>query len=89
MKVIPFVMSALGTNPKGLVEGQEGWKSEDEKRPSKLHDCHTEKSLGGLRIFVVIQTPVKDHQLTLVRKLACSNVDLAVSADHKIKLKKG
>ncbi len=31
---------------------------------------NTEKSLGDLMKLTVTQTPVKDHQLTLVKKLA-------------------
>ena len=38
--VIPIVIGAFGTIPKGLVRGGEkSWKSEDEWRPSKLQHC--------------------------------------------------
>ena len=57
--VIAVVISTLGTIPKGLVKG--------------LKDIinigqNTEKSSGGLRKLAVTQTPMGNHQRTLVWK---------------------
>ena len=69
--VIPIVISALRTIPKGLVKRTERLGN---KRTSGDHPDYsiikisqnTEKSPGDLRRLVVSQTPVKEHQLTLV-----------------------
>ena len=71
--VIPIVIGALGTVTKELVQGLEdlnirGWVV------TLLNYCiiaiglNTEKSAGDLRRLAIAQTPVKDHQLTLIWK---------------------
>ena len=60
-------------SPKGLVRGLEELKLEDKLKPYKLNSIvevgqNTEKCPGDLRIFTVIQTSVKDHQLIQVGK---------------------
>ena len=61
--IIPIVVGAFGTVTKGLL------KSGDDQ-----NDCiiekgqNTEKSPGDLRGIAVIQTPVKNHQQTLMWK---------------------
>ena len=69
--VIPVVIGALRTVPKGLVRELEEIRN---RRTSQDHPNYgivevaqnTEKSPGDLRRLDVTQTPVKDHQLTLV-----------------------
>ena len=67
--VIPTVIGALGTIPKGVVKGQEQLKN---KRTCGDHPNNTalfaisqniEKSRGDLRKLAVTQTSVKNHQL--------------------------
>ena len=57
--VIPIINGALGKILKGLVRGG---------RTETIVEVgqNTENSSGDLRIFAVIQIPVKGHQLTLV-----------------------
>ena len=45
------------------IYGTWKWKS------YQLYDQNSEKSLGGLRRFAVIQTQVRNHQLTLLWKI--------------------
>ena len=71
MKVtfIPIIIGVLGTVTKGL-KGTEGLEN-NETRGDHPNYCiaeigqNTEKSPGDLR-SLVIQTPVKDHQLTMI-----------------------
>ena len=61
--VIPIVTGALGTITKRFVKGLE-----DLEISIVEIGQNTEKSPGDLRRLPVTQTPVKDHQLTLVWK---------------------
>ncbi len=73
MKVmfIPIMIGAFGTVTKGLIKGLEDLGNH---RTSGDHPNYciieisqnTEKSPGDLRRLAVSQTPVKDHQLTLM-----------------------
>ena len=59
--VIPFVVGALGTVPKGLEN------LEIRGRIDTTVICqNTQKSPGDLRRLAVTQTPVKDHKLALM-----------------------
>ena len=67
--VIPIVIGALGTVTKELIKGGLGGRraSGDHPNYSIGENCqNTEKSPGDLRRLAVTQTPVKDHQLTLI-----------------------
>ena len=58
--IIPIVIDAFGTVTKGCT-------SEDHPNNSIIENSqNTEKSPGDLRRLVVTQSPVKDHQLTLM-----------------------
>ena len=63
--VIPIVIDALGTIPKGLVKGLEALEITEQVETMKIGQ-NTEKSPGDLRKFAVTQTPVRNHQLMLV-----------------------
>ena len=71
VKVVVIVIAALGTVTKRLVQGQEDFR---DKSTSWDHPKYiiikigqnTEKSSGDLKRFAVPQTPVRNHQLTLV-----------------------
>ena len=68
MKVtnIPFVIGALGTITKGLVQGQEGLDIRGRDPPDyciiKIGQ-NIEKSPGYLRRLAVAQTPVKKYRI--------------------------
>ena len=70
MTVIPVVIDALETDPKGLVKGI--WKLGN--KTGEDHPIYSiikigeniEKSRGDLWRLVITQTSVEDHQLTLV-----------------------
>ena len=59
VKVIPIVIGSLGTVNKGLQYGLEGLKI------SIVEIGQNIKNTGDLR-FAVTQTPVENHQLTLM-----------------------
>ena len=71
MTVIANVITALGTTHKNFVKGREDLEN---KWTSSEHPNYciikigqtTEKSIGDLKRLVVIQTPVRHYQLTLV-----------------------
>ena len=71
MTIIPIVIGAFGTVTKGLLKSLGGFGS---WRPSGDHPNNiivengqnTEKIPGELRRLAVTQSPVKDHQLTLI-----------------------
>ena len=67
--IIPIVIDVFGRVTKGLLKGLEdlevGGRVET-KNSITENGQNTEKSPGDLRIRAVTQTPVKDHQLTLV-----------------------
>ena len=61
-----------------LIKGPGGlgrcWPSGDQPNSGIIEDGqNTEKSPGDLRRFDVAQSPVKDHQLTLMWKTLMSN----------------
>ena len=68
--VIPVVIRALGTIPKGLIKKLE--ELEDEQRHPNYSVVNigqdTGKTSGDLRKLAVAQTLVKDHQFTPMRK---------------------
>ena len=69
--IIPIVIGAFGTVTKGLLKGLEdlevGRTSGDHPNYYIIENGqNTEKSPGGLRRLAVTQTPVKNHQLTLM-----------------------
>ena len=69
--IIPIVIGAFGTVTKGQFKGTGGfgsWRtSGDHPNYSIIENGqNTEKSPIDLRRLAVIQTPVKDHQLTLM-----------------------
>ena len=69
--VIPIVIGALGTVQRMIGKGAENignWKTNRDNPNYNIVEIYqnTEKSPGNLRRFAVSQTPVKDHQLTLV-----------------------
>ena len=62
---MPIVISALGTIDKGLVKELGG----DHPKYSIIKiGKNTEKGPGELGRFAVTQTPMRNHQLTLVCK---------------------
>ena len=71
--IVPIVIGALGTITKGLLKGLEDLKLEDGRDyPNdsiSKNDQNPERSPGDLRRLAVSQTPVRNHQLTLMWKL--------------------
>ena len=79
MKVtfIPIVIGAFGTVTKGLLKGLEDLEvlktSGDHPNYSIIENTqNTEKSPRDTRRLAVTQTPVKNHQLTLMWKILMS-----------------
>ena len=71
--IVPIVIGALGTITKELLkslEDLENWRTGgDYPNDSIVEDGqNTETSPGDLRRLAVTQTPVKNHQLTLMWK---------------------
>ena len=69
--IIPILTGAFGTVTKGLLKGigrfGSWWVSGNYPNYSIIENGqNTEKSTGNLRKLAVAQTPVKDHQLTLI-----------------------
>ena len=70
--IIPIVIGAFGMVTKGLLKGLEdlevGSRVETIQTTNSIieNGQNTEKSLGDLRRLAVTQSPVKDHQLTLM-----------------------
>ena len=63
----PIVIGAFGTVTKGLLKGLGGWRTSGDHTNYIIENGqNTEKSAGDLRRLAVTQTPVKDHQLTLM-----------------------
>ena len=56
--IVPIVIGALGAITKGLLKGLEDSIAKNGQNP--------ETSPGDLRRLTVTQTPVKNHQLTLM-----------------------
>ena len=79
MKVtmIPIVVGTFGTvtkvSLKGLEDLEVGGRWGDHSNDSIIENGqNTEKSPGDLMRLAVTQTPVEDHQLTLMRKTLMS-----------------
>ena len=74
MKVttIPIVIGAFGTVTKVLLKGLEdmvvGGRMETIQTIALLRTARILKSPGDLKRVAVTETPVKDHQQTLMRK---------------------
>ena len=71
--IVPIVIGTFGTVTKGLLKGLEdsgSWRtSGDHPNDSIIEDGqNTEKSPGDLRWLAVTQTPVKNHQRSLMWK---------------------
>ena len=70
--IIPIVIGAFGTVTKGLLKGMDdlevGRRVEIIQTTALFRTANTEESPGDLRRLAVAQTPVKDHQLTLMGK---------------------
>ena len=71
--IVPIVIGAFGTITKGLLKGLEDLEAERRVETIQMtaiteNGQNTEKSAGDLRRLSVTQTPVKNHQLTLMRK---------------------
>ena len=69
--IVPIVIGVLGTITKGLLKGLEdlevGVRVEDYPNDSIAKNGQNPKiSPGDLRRLAVTQTPVKNHQLTLI-----------------------
>ena len=72
--VVQIVIGALGKVTKALIKGLEDLEIR-EKSGDHPNYCiieigqNTEKSPGDLRRVALTQTPVTDHQISLVRKI--------------------
>ena len=69
--IVPIVIGALGTITKGLLKGLEYLEvGERVKKNVSIAENgqNPETSPGDLRRLAVTQTPVKNHQLTLMWK---------------------
>ena len=80
LTVIPIVISALEIIPKGLVKGLRDLEIRGQVETIQTKNIikigqNTEKSPGDLKRLAVTQTPIKDHQLMLMWKLA-SNLNI-------------
>ena len=68
--IIPIVIVAFGTGTKGTkwTGGLGNWRTGgDHPNDSIIENSqNTQKSRGDLRRLAVTQTPVKNHQLTLM-----------------------
>ena len=69
--IIPIVIGAFATITKGLLRGNggiENWRTSGHYQNYYIieNGQNTEKSSGEMRRLLVTQTPMKDHQLTLM-----------------------
>ena len=71
---VPIVIGGFGTVTKGLLKGQEdlevGGRVETIQMTALLRTARI-LSPGDLRGLAVTQTPVKNHQLMLIKVLCC------------------
>ena len=68
MKIIPIVIDAFGTVTKGLSKGLE-----DLEVGGRVETIQTTALLTTARILrIILETPVKDHQLTPMGKTLMS-----------------
>ena len=65
---VTIVIGALGTVTKGFVKDWRIWNGDHPNYSILEIGQNTEKSPGDLKRFVVTQTPVGNHQLTLAWK---------------------
>ena len=70
MTVIPIVTDVLERSPKAYKGDWKSWKSEDHPNLSRLTRI--------LNSFAITRTPVKNHQLTLVKKFANSTIIIII-----------
>ena len=81
--IILIVIGAFGTVTKGLLKGLEdlenGGRVETIQTTALLN---TKKGPGDLRRLAVSQTPVKNHQLTLMWKTLMSKKKMITPAFH-------
>ena len=89
--VIPIVVGALRTVPKGLEKGVgivRNWRKNRDHSDYNIIQISqsTEKSPGDLRKLAVSQTPVKAHQLTLMWKPYNNDIDNNNNIKHKVLL---
>ena len=72
MKILPIVISALGTVTKDWQKnrglGNKRTRGDNPNYSLVEIGQNTEKSTGDLRRLAVTQTPMKDHQITLMWK---------------------
>ena len=66
MKMIPFVIGALGTVNKGFTQGLEHLEIRGQVDSVVKIGQNTKKSPEDLRRYAVTQTQVENHQLMLV-----------------------
>ena len=71
MTIISIVIGAFGTVTKELLKGLEdfgSWRQSGDHPNNSIieNGQNTEKSPGDLRRLAVTQSPVKEHQLTLM-----------------------
>ena len=71
--IIRIVIGAFGTVTKGLLKGLEDLEVGGRVEIIIENGQNTEKSPGDLRRLAVTQSPVKDHQLTLIWKTLMNN----------------
>ena len=76
--IIPIVIGTFGTVTKGLLKktgGLGSWQTSGDHPYNYIieNGQNTEKSPGDLKRLDVTQTPVKNHQLTLMWKTLMSN----------------
>ena len=66
--IVPIVIGAFGTVTKGLLKGPEDLEvgGREETIQTTEDGQNTEKNPRDLRRLAVTQTPVKNHQLTLI-----------------------
>ena len=68
--IVPIVIRAFGTITKGLLKGFGSWLTGRDYPNDSIDENgqNPETSAGDLRRLAVTQTPVKNHQLTLMGK---------------------
>ena len=72
--IIPIVIDVFGMVTKGLLKGLEDLEVGDHPNNSIIENGqNSEKSPEDLGRLAVTQTPVKNHQLTLMWKTLMSN----------------
>ena len=93
--IIPIVIGAFGTVTKELLRIIKGpgrfrsWRASGDHLNNSIieNGQNTEKSPGDLRRLAVTQSPVKDHQLTLMWKTLMNNNNSSSSSSNNNKNK--